>query len=144
MQACQQVFIHLSDTLFDNVLDQIYNYASSSTTTHVTVVNKLVNALTIANPQKTLARFIHACVTNIELELDYGASSLRTISSRDPIPSDSKLLWSMYSIHQDNVMNHADFWTDLAILGGILKYVIQFLTSMNLQIFILFQGWERS
>ena len=87
--------MHLSDALFDNVLEQIFNYANASVTTQNVFVHKLAAYLADANPQKTFAKFLPVCIENIRTELAYGASSLKTISANDPIPSDSRLAWSV-------------------------------------------------
>ncbi|KLO18849.1 hypothetical protein SCHPADRAFT_819201 [Schizopora paradoxa] len=105
MKACKQVIMHLSDVLFDNVLEQIFTYTNTSVTTQNIFVHKLAGYLVNASPQKTFAKFLPACIANIKTELEFGASSLKTISARDPIPSDSRLAWN------------------IAILDGLLRYV---------------------
>ena len=94
--ACSQICVHLSEPLFDLALNMVYDYASTNVRSNaVRAVHQLVECMANANPRKTLAKFMPFCLRNIQVELDHGASSKRTTSLRDPIPSDATLLWSM-------------------------------------------------
>lgn len=94
--ACSQICIHLSDSLFDLVLNMVFDYASSNVRSNaVRAIHQLVECVSNANAAKTLARFFPYCVRNIRVELEHGASSLRTTTHSTPIPSDATLHWSM-------------------------------------------------
>jgi proteasome activator subunit 4 len=108
--ACSQICVHLSEPLFDMVLNMVYDYASTNVRTNaVRAIHQLVECVANANPVKTLAKFFPLCVANIRTELENGASSLRTTSTSQPLPSDATLHWN------------------LAILrGAVYKYVSLF------------------
>ena len=94
--ACNQICVHLSEPLYDLVLKMVYEYASTNVRSNaVRAIHQLVECIANANPEKTLAKFLPFCERNIRIELENGASSLRTTSSSAPIPSDATLHWSM-------------------------------------------------
>ncbi|CAA7258799.1 unnamed protein product [Cyclocybe aegerita] len=94
--ACSQICVHLSEPLYDMVLNMVYDYASTSVRTNaVRAIHQLVECVANADPEKTLARFFPLCAKNIRIELENGASSLRTTSSSTPIPSDATLHWNL-------------------------------------------------
>ncbi|KAJ3990413.1 hypothetical protein F5890DRAFT_1398687 [Lentinula detonsa] len=94
--ACSQICVHLSEPLFDLVLKMVFDYASTNVRTNaVRAIHQLVECVANANPEKTLAMFLPFCARNIRLELENGASSLRTTSSSIPIPSDATLHWNL-------------------------------------------------
>lgn len=98
--ACSQICMHLSDSLFDLVLDMVYDYASTSVRSNaVRAIHQLVECLANANPAKTLARFIPICYERIRVEIEHGASSTRTTSTSNPIPSDATLHWSKFELY---------------------------------------------
>jgi proteasome activator subunit 4 len=85
----------LSEPLYDLVLNMVYDYASTNVRSNaVRAIHQLVECIANANPEKTLSRFLPFCERNIRVELENGASSLRTTSSSRPIPSDATLHWS--------------------------------------------------
>lgn len=88
--------MHLSEPLYDMVLSMVFDYASGNVRTNsVRAIHQLVECVANANPEKTLQRFLPFCISNIRLELEHGASSLRTTStSSTPLPSDATLHWS--------------------------------------------------
>jgi proteasome activator subunit 4 len=93
--ACKRIFLHLSDTLSDLVLNLLFNYASTNVRPNATRgIHQLVGSMAEAAPVKTMAKLFHFCIGSIRTELDHGASSLRTISSNSPLPSDATLHWS--------------------------------------------------
>lgn len=94
--ACSQICIHLSDSLFDLVLNMIFDYASTNVRPNaVRAVHQLVECVANAHPAKTLAKFVPFCIHNIEVELENGASSTRTTSNLStPLPSDATFHWS--------------------------------------------------
>ncbi|KAJ3973169.1 hypothetical protein EV361DRAFT_980091 [Lentinula raphanica] len=94
--ACSQICVHLSEPLYDLVLKMVFDYASTNVRTNaVRAIHQLVECVANANPEKTLAMFLPFCARNIRLELENGASSLRTTSSSIPIPSDATLHWNL-------------------------------------------------
>jgi proteasome activator subunit 4 len=97
--ACSQICTHLSEPLFDLVLNTIFDYASTAVRSNaVRAIHQLVECVATANPVKTLDKFFHFCLQRIQVELDGGASSLRTTSSSSPLPSDATLHWSQYHL----------------------------------------------
>ena len=93
--AASQICVHLSNELYDLVLAQIFDYASNNVRPNaVRAVHQLVECVANANPKKTLALFVPFCIKNIRIEIENGASSLRTTSSSRPLPSDATLHWS--------------------------------------------------
>lgn len=94
--ACSQICVHLSDSLYDMVLNMIFDYASTNVRSNaVRAIHQLVECVANANPDKTLAKFFYFCEKNIRTELENGASSLRTTSTLSaPLPSDATLHWS--------------------------------------------------
>jgi proteasome activator subunit 4 len=95
--ACSQICVHLSEPLYDLVLNMIFDYASTNVRSNaVRAVHQLVECVANADPVKTLAKFFPFCSKNIRLELENGASSLRTTSASSPLPSDATLHWSKY------------------------------------------------
>jgi hypothetical protein len=99
--ACSQICVHLSDSLYDMVLNMIFDYASNNVRSNaVRAIHQLVECVANANPEKTLAKFFYFCERNIRTELENGASSLRTTtSSSAPLPSDATLHWSKFLIN---------------------------------------------
>ncbi|KAI5124439.1 hypothetical protein M0805_008323 [Coniferiporia weirii] len=94
--ACSQICVHLSDSLFDLVLNMVFDYASTNVRSNaVRAVHQLVECMANANATKTLAKFMPLCTRNIVIELEHGASSLRTTSTSNPIPSDATLHWNL-------------------------------------------------
>lgn len=95
--ACSQICIHLSDPLFDLVLNMIFDYASNNVRPNaVRAVHQLVECVANAHPAKTLAKFVPFCIKNIEVELENGASSTRTTSTfSTPLPSDATFHWNL-------------------------------------------------
>lgn len=94
--ACSQICVHLSEPLYDLVLNMIYDYATTTVRSNaVRAIHQLVECVANADPDKTLAKFFSFCVKNIRVELENGASSLRTTSSSSTIPSDATLHWNL-------------------------------------------------
>ncbi|KAF9015006.1 hypothetical protein BDQ17DRAFT_1418131 [Cyathus striatus] len=90
------VCLHLSDSLFDLVLNVVYDYATTNAKSNsVRAFGQLVACLARARPEKTLPRFLPFCISQIEEELKHGASSVRTTSAHAAIPSDTTLHWNM-------------------------------------------------
>jgi len=94
--ACSQICVHLSEPLFDMVLNMVFNYASTNVHTNaVRAIHQLVECVANANPVKTMAKFLSFCAANIKIELENGASSSRTTSASLPLPSDATLHWNL-------------------------------------------------
>jgi proteasome activator subunit 4 len=95
--ACQQICVHLSEPLYDLVLNMVYEYASTNVRANaVRAIHQLVECVANADPAKTLAKFFHFCFKNIQIELENGACSVRSTSSSTLLPSDATLHWSEY------------------------------------------------
>ncbi|KAJ7275353.1 hypothetical protein B0H12DRAFT_1086888 [Mycena haematopus] len=95
-RACQTICAHLSEPLYDLVLNMVYDYTSTNVRSNaVRGVHLLIEALANANPVKCLAKFFPLCERNIRIELENGASSLRTTSVSSPLPSDATLHWHL-------------------------------------------------
>jgi hypothetical protein len=93
-RACQSICAHLSEPLYDLVLNMVYDYASTNVRSNaVRGIHLLIEALANADPFKCLAKFFPLCERNIRIELENGASSLRNTSVSSPIPSDATLHW---------------------------------------------------
>lgn len=93
--ACTQICVHLSEPLYDLVLNMVFDYASTNVRANaVRAIHQLVECVANANPGKTLAKFLPFCSRNIRIELENGASSVRSTSSSSPLPSDATLHWS--------------------------------------------------
>ena len=89
------ICLHLSDQLFDLVLNLVYEYATTNAKSNaVRAFGQLVACLARVRPGKTIAKFLPHCVTQIEDELKHGASSVRTTSTHAAVPSDTTLHWS--------------------------------------------------
>ncbi|EEB99468.1 hypothetical protein MPER_00851, partial [Moniliophthora perniciosa FA553] len=74
--ACNQICVHLSEPLYDLVLNMVFEYASTNVRSNaVRAIHQLVECIANANPEKTLARFLPFCERNIRTELENGASS---------------------------------------------------------------------
>ncbi|TCD70651.1 hypothetical protein EIP91_002372 [Steccherinum ochraceum] len=90
------VCLHLSDQLFDLVLNLTYDYATTNAKSNaVRAFGQLVACLARVKPEKTIAKFLPFCIRQIQDELKHGASSVRTTSSHAAIPSDTTLHWNM-------------------------------------------------
>jgi proteasome activator subunit 4 len=89
------VCLHLSSQLFDLVLNLVYNYATTNAKSNaVRAFGQLVACLAQARPKQTIAKFLPYCISQIEDELEHGASSIRTTSNHEAAPSDTTLHWS--------------------------------------------------
>ncbi|KAI0067754.1 hypothetical protein BV25DRAFT_1834775 [Artomyces pyxidatus] len=90
------VCLHLSDSLFDLVLRLVYDYATTNAKSNaVKAFGQLVASLARAQPTKTINRFLPFCLSQIKDELRHGASSIRTTSSHQAVPSDTTLHWNL-------------------------------------------------
>ncbi|KAG8722752.1 hypothetical protein FRC08_010362 [Ceratobasidium sp. 394] len=103
--ALDVVTYHLSDPMFDLVLNLVFDYASTNARANsIRAFGYVVACLARAKPKLALAKFVPHCVHQVEVELAAGASSVRTTAAHAVISSDTTLLWNM------------------AILRGILGY----------------------
>ncbi|KAG6889358.1 hypothetical protein C0995_001423 [Termitomyces sp. Mi166 len=90
------VCLHLSDELFDLVLNLLYDYATTNAKSNaVTAFGQLVACMARVRPDKTMLKFLPHCISQIEEEIKHGASSVRTTSSHAAIPSDTTLHWNL-------------------------------------------------
>ncbi|KAG5648210.1 hypothetical protein DXG03_006165 [Asterophora parasitica] len=89
------VCLHLSDELFDLVLNLLHDYATTNAKSNaVAAFGQLIACMARVKPDLTMARFLPYCISQIEEEIKHGASSIRTTSSHAAIPSDTTLHWS--------------------------------------------------
>lgn len=117
--ATKQICVHLSEPLFDLVLNMIFDYATTNVRSNaIRGIHLLIESVANANPAKTLAKFAPFCARNIRVELENGASSLRTTSTSSPLPSDATLHWSSYPSVFDIDISPTYAMPDLAILRG--------------------------
>ncbi|EJF66455.1 ARM repeat-containing protein [Dichomitus squalens LYAD-421 SS1] len=94
--ALDTVCLHLSDALFDLVLKLVFEYASTNAKSNaVRAFGQLVSCLARVKPEKTIDRFLPFCIAQIQEELKHGASSIRTTSTHEAVPSDTTLHWNM-------------------------------------------------
>ncbi|KAG7099513.1 hypothetical protein E1B28_001358 [Marasmius oreades] len=90
------VCVHLSDQLFDLVLNLVYDYATTNAKANaVKAFGQLVACLARAHPEKTISKFLPFCTSQIVDELKHGASSVRTTSSHAAVASDTTLHWNL-------------------------------------------------
>ncbi|KAF7437108.1 hypothetical protein PC9H_003942 [Pleurotus ostreatus] len=121
--ACRQICVHLSEPLYDLVLNMVFNYASTTVRSNaVRAIHQLVECVANADPEKTLAKFFDMCYNNIQVELEHGASSLRTTAASSPLPSDATLHWNL-AIMRGTVYNDG---------RAVLKYQDKFMTLLRL------------
>ncbi|KAG1884289.1 hypothetical protein F4604DRAFT_1518830, partial [Suillus subluteus] len=74
--AWSQICVHLSDPLFNFVLNMIFDYASTNVRSNaVCVIHQLVECIANAHPKKTLVMFLPFCAANIHTEIEHGVSS---------------------------------------------------------------------
>jgi proteasome activator subunit 4 len=91
------VCLHLSDQLFDLVLNLVFNYATTNAKSNaVRAFGQLVASLARVKPKETIAKFLPYCLSQVEEELRNGASSIRTTQSHLAVPSDTTLHWSTF------------------------------------------------
>ena len=92
------ICLHLSDELFDLVLNLVYDYATVNAKSNaVRSFGQLVACLARVRPEQTIAKFLPFCVMQVQEELKHGASSIRTTSTHAAVPSDTTLHWSRCS-----------------------------------------------
>ncbi|KAF8898414.1 hypothetical protein BD779DRAFT_1607229 [Infundibulicybe gibba] len=91
------VSLHLSEPLFELVLNLVYDYGTTNAKSNaVRAFGQLVACLARVRPEKTMAKFLPFCASQIREELSHGASSVRTTSSsRAALPSDTTLHWNL-------------------------------------------------
>lgn len=90
------VFQNLSDHLFDLILGIVCDYATTTSRANaVRAFGSLISSLTKANAKKVIAKLLPRCAEQIRIELEHGASSIRTTSTGLAIPSDTSLHWRM-------------------------------------------------
>jgi len=119
------VCLHLSDQLFDLVLNLTYNYATTNAKSNaVRAFGQMVACLARVRPEQTMAKFLPYCVGQVEEELKHGASGVRTTSSHAAVPSDTTLHWSTpFSLSSQLCMTILlRILLDMSILRGCLGY----------------------
>ncbi len=107
--ALDTVCLHLSDPLFDLVLKLVFDYASTNAKSNsVRAFGQLVSCLARVRPEKTVDKFLPFCLGQIQEELRHGASSIRTTSTHEAVPSDTTLHWSKFCYF--SCAARADLW----------------------------------
>lgn len=98
-----QMLLHTCDILFGQLSDELYDLALRLVVEFVTdrvlpnavrAVGLLCDAITSTNPKKAAKIFIPLCISNIQTELEHGASStVAHAASSSLIQSDSTFHW---------------------------------------------------
>ncbi|GLB36441.1 putative protein with domain of unknown function (DUF3437) [Lyophyllum shimeji] len=90
------VCLHLSDELFELVLNLLYDYATTNAKSNAVLsFGQLIACLARVKPDRTMAKFLPYCISQIEEEIKHGASSVRTTSTHLVTPSDTTLHWNL-------------------------------------------------
>ncbi len=93
------VCLHMSDQLFDLILNMAFDYASTNSKSNaVRAFGQFVACLARVRPEQTLAKFLPFCMAQVEEELLHGASSIRTTAPTAAVPSDTTFHWSTPSL----------------------------------------------
>ncbi|KAL6304169.1 ARM repeat-containing protein [Sparassis latifolia] len=123
--ALDMTCLHLSDPLFDLVLNLVYDYATTNAKSNaVRAFGQLVSCLARVKPLKTIEKFLPFCMAQIQDELKHGASSVRTTSTHTALPSDTTLHWNMSILR--GCFGYGG--------GALLKYKAQMIELMTLLI----------
>lgn len=154
LHTCGAIFGALDDKLFDAALDQVAEYATTTTKSNaVDAVGELVKNLTAVNATKTFEKFFPICKQRITSELRAGASSTRTTTTSIPRPSDAPLHWWMSILYgllvpgRLNLPTHRKEYMELlrtmlqhtysergwAWAGNIVEKTLSCLTALYLQ-----------
>lgn len=97
------VCLHLSDQLFDLILNLVFDYATTNAKSNaVRAFGQLVACLARVRAEQTLAKFLPFCLSQIEDELHHGASSIRTTAPTAAVPSDTTFHWRRLFILRPN------------------------------------------
>ncbi|KAM0751556.1 hypothetical protein T439DRAFT_300497 [Meredithblackwellia eburnea MCA 4105] len=124
--ACDFVCSQLSPHLFDLALDIVFKQVTTSIRSNsARVVSQLTSCFARANPQKTLKKFFPSCDINIRLELEQGASSVRTTSTNTPIESDHTLHWWIGLLTGAATNAGTELLNYRQELMSLLKYMIE-------------------
>ncbi|KAH8835425.1 hypothetical protein DL96DRAFT_1702409 [Flagelloscypha sp. PMI_526] len=120
MAACNQICSHLSEPLYNLVLNIVFDYASTNVRPNaVRAMHQLVECVANANAPMTLGKFFDFCDRNIRIELENGASSIRTTQVSKPPPSDATLHWNLAilrgTVYNDGnaILAYKDRWLSL-------------------------------
>ncbi|KAF8922284.1 armadillo-type protein [Mucidula mucida] len=90
------VCLHMSDQLFDLILNMAFDYASTNSKSNaVRAFGQFVACLARVRPEQTLAKFLPFCMAQVEEELLHGASSIRTTAPTAAVPSDTTFHWNL-------------------------------------------------
>ena len=122
--ALDVLCLQLSDPLFDLVLKLVYDYGTTNARSNaVRAFGQLVACLARVQPEKTVAKFLPFCLSQIKEELKHGASGIRTTSTHAAVPSDTTLHWSKCSMGLlGGCWSLTDNIPDMSILRGCLGY----------------------
>lgn len=124
--TCVLICQHLSDPLFDLVLNLVYEYATSHVRPNaLRAIYQLVECLANADSRKTLERFVPHCIRSIRTEIEHGASSLRTTSSSEALPSDATLHWNLAILRGALVKNGCEILSYKDEFRDIIKLLVE-------------------
>lgn len=92
--ACDFVLGQASPAIYDVAL-QIFSkhVVSAPKLNSAKAIGHLAACFGRADPRKALEAFLPVCISNIQIELENGASSIRTTSTSTPIESDTAFHW---------------------------------------------------
>nr|ODN78210.1 proteasome activator subunit 4 [Cryptococcus depauperatus CBS 7841] len=94
LHTCGGVFAALDDKLYDIALEQVIEYATTTTRANaVDAVGELVRNLAASNAPKVFRKVFPICKQKILSELKSGASGTRTTITSVPVPGDAGLHW---------------------------------------------------
>lgn len=95
LHTCDIIFGQLSDELYDLALRLIVDFVTERVLPNaVRGVGLLCDAITTTNPKKAAKVFLPLCISNIQVELEHGASATVThAASSNLIQSDSTFHW---------------------------------------------------
>jgi hypothetical protein len=142
---------NLSDHLFDLILGIVFDYAASTSRANVVrAFGSLISSLTKANPKKVIAKLLPRCAEQIRIELEHGASSIRTTSAGLAIPSDTSLHWRTsrdYFSFRCNVYTQVTPDADMAILRAIVSsdgFEVCLLLTVLIHVLMCLYSWSHT
>jgi proteasome activator subunit 4 len=126
LHTCGAIFGTLDDKLFDAALEQVVEYATTTTRSNaVDAVGELVKNLAAVNATKVFNRIFPICRQRILSELKSGASSIRTTTTSIQRPSDATLHWWLSVLYGLLVPGRLDLPTHRAEYMDLIKNLLQ-------------------
>ncbi|EJU01100.1 hypothetical protein DACRYDRAFT_22883 [Dacryopinax primogenitus] len=94
--VCNQICTHLSEPLFDFVLNLVFDYVTQNVRPNAAgSINSLIACVANGNPPKSMAQFLPHCERVIRSELENGASSIRSTQWGQQRSSDATFHWNL-------------------------------------------------